>query len=276
MLDDGLQAPWPSDVLPAVKRFRLGDLVERPPIVFAADPTRPLWAPASGRIEGAGVVELAAADQPSYGIIVSQTCDLHDRTESQPFFEISPVYDVPPDTKGKLYLHKLTGPALPAGTWVADLRLTVPLEKGLLVDREPIRGFVDEQGEIDFAHRLGRRRDRAALADSINDVLFTEFKRRARNNNRAYKKVKEQLHAIMLAVAQGNRLEPVAVRVYFYSRSGPLDAPAEAFLEAWWDNAFKAAGAHDPSLNLLANVYRDGSCADVAMYDDLIPLGWLA
>jgi hypothetical protein len=272
MLDDGLQKPWPDDVLPAAKRFQLGDVIKSPPFFFAGDPKRPLWVPPGRGDEE--IVSVPEDARPPYGILVTQTCDLHDRTESQPFFEISPVYDMPEGMKRKGYFHPLDGPALGHGNWMADLRVTLSLEKGLLVGREPIRGFADEDGEVEFAALLGQRRDRAALHDAINQVLYREFDRKLSNNKNLRAAVREELQVVMLAVAEGNRSEPRAVKVYFYSNRGEFSERVHEFLESWWTSASEKAEQHAPQLRLVKNGYRDGSACDLAEYSSLIPLDW--
>ena len=44
----------------------------------------------------------------------------------------------------------LTRQPQPDGFWVADLRISLPLEKGALVGKEPIDGFDDEISRLTF------------------------------------------------------------------------------------------------------------------------------
>lgn len=287
MLDAGIPDEWPPEVIEAVARFRLGHVIEEPPLVYARDPRNRVWTPdGEGEGEGTEKVVSVSAEQFPYGIITTQTCDLAEQTRypRQPFVQLSPVYRyssdpaVAADVRKRQYLVELSGPRFADGIWVADLRLEGSAEKSVLVGREPLEAFRDEAEEIAFADTLGRRRDRAALANVVNDVLSRELgTKQSRNRNKA-KRVWESVYSTRLEVAEGVRLDPRAVRLHVVLHGDPASGDeaiveAKDWFEKWWDRTSPAAEASEPSLRLLANAYNDARAVHLPLFDRLIPFG---
>jgi hypothetical protein len=278
VIDDRIQEPWPDDVFDALRRFRLGHLIEDPPLSFEGFAAIPLWSPGNGdRPADNGPVEVPGCP---YAIITTQTCNIAERPPkgAWPWIQVSPVYRLADEEAigDRIYLHRLTAATLPAGVWVADLRLEVPLEKSHLVGRDPIDGFANEDDEIVFGEMLGRQRDRAALHDVVNDVLYGRWRKKRANNKSRARRLFENLHMVGMLIQQGTRLEPIAVELHFVGAGKPISEEDREWLEAWWDKASEEAQDSTPALNLFPNVYHDGSAMDITVYDDLIPLeAWL-
>lgn len=79
MIDEGLPAAWPLDVLEALRAFKQGSLVERPPIFYMAAPAHGIWdltCFAGTQDLAEDLIELAERDRPSHGLITTQTCDI--------------------------------------------------------------------------------------------------------------------------------------------------------------------------------------------------------
>lgn len=279
-IDEGIADGWPADIFEKLRDYRLGLLIKHPPLSFhgTGDPERQLWSPADGdRPSTDGQVDVPAAE---YGVITTQTCNIAERPPKGtfPWVQISPVYklDDADDVGDRLYLHSLSPPDLPPGNWVADLRLEAPVEKSVLVQHTPVPAFSSEDEEIAFGEMLGRQRDRAALHDNVNNVLYGRWRKKRSNNKPRAGRVFDEIHMVGLLIEDGSRLEPVAVECHFIGRGGELSDEAKDWLETWWDKAREEANAADPSLNLLPNQYHDGSAMDLELYDRLIPLeNWL-
>ena len=265
MIDDGIAEQWPPEVLKALARFKLGDLIAEPPMQFARNPDYPLWTPIGEELATGGpeLVELGAQQRPEKGIITTQTCDLNEQRR----------YPGPALLPGKPLLQahgRARGPGCPArarihspaerrrarrGTWVADLRLEVALEKSLLVGREPIGAFASEADEIEFAEKLGRRRDRAALGNAISEILDRGCATGRNTRNKA-KRVFDSVHSLGLAIVEGPRLNPVTVQMHVITRP-PAVAEAEVeermaelkdWFERWWDKAERPGQESEPQL----------------------------
>jgi len=278
VVDDGIENEWPEGVHDALRHFRQGHLIREPPLGFHGIGDSPLWTPADGqRLAADGPVDIAGCP---YGIITTQTCSIAERPPGgiQPWIQVSPVYELAEgeDRRDRIYLHPLTAPGLGSNRWIADLRVEVPLEKGILIGRAPIDAFADEEDAIEFAEMLGRQRDRAALHDGVNQILYGAWrKKRANNKNRA-RPVFEAIHMVGLLVEEGTRLEPIAVELHFIGRDGPIGDEYCDWLNEWWDVAHKKAAQESPALRLLPNAYHDGTAMNLTLYDELIALdGWL-
>jgi hypothetical protein len=277
-VDDGIEKEWPTGVHDALGRFRQGHLIADPPLAFHGIASSPLWTPPDVQRPAAdGPVDLAGYP---YAIITTQTCNIAERPPGgvQPWIQISPVYELAEgeDRRDRIYLHPLTAAGLGSDRWVADLRLEVPVEKGILLEREPVDAFADEDGAIQFAEMLGRQRDRAALHDVINKSLYGTWRRKRANNKKRARPVFESIHMVGLLVEEGTRLEPIAVELHLVGRDGPIPDEHQKWLNEWWDVAREKAEQENPALRLLPNTYHDGTAMNLTLYDELIALdGWL-
>ncbi len=279
MIQQGLGDPWPDEVQPAAQPFLQGHLIESPPFAYAADLRYPVWsltrtlaAETAEDERGVEVVELDEEYRPPYGIISSQSCDLteEDREPNQPWFGVYPVYKVATDSKllNRDYIYRLDPPDLDEGPCVADMRIELPLEKGVLVGRTPIEAFPDEAGYIAFANAMARRRGRPALHSVFNEMLLAttaELNRRTSRKKQS-RRVREKVHALRLAIEDGTRLKPAIARLYVVTQEEADDETRDWF-GAWWDEARQVAEAH--GLQLLPVSYSSGAYFDLDRYDTL-------
>lgn len=295
MIDEALIDPWPAELIEALEGWKQGDVIKEPPFLYAADLSRPLhglalamaareaadgYDPVSGDLMACEAEDVAS--RPPYGIIATQTCDLSERGRpAQPWFQVAPVYrsSRPADATLPRYQVRLDGPEFTSERWVADLRIEVPVEKTALIDRTPIAAFASETGYIAFGARLGHRQARAALADELEAAVVQPLRNRLRKNA-ASRKVRARTYGWGLRIAEGERLRPVAVKLYVYF-DGPLQAaeddPREAvsehareWYEKWWDSTREHA--EQAGFRLLENEYLDAGQADLSVYDQLIKL----
>jgi hypothetical protein len=283
LIDEGLTEPWPQEVIDAARHFQQGDLIEHPPIAYAASLDHPIWS--LTRLEaGSGddqseteYLGLDDEDRPPYGIITSQTCDVfEDRPQPlQPWFDVAPVYACPEDSPllKRDFIYPLDGFPAPQGDiWVVDLRLSASLEKGVLVGRKPTSPFGgDEQARIDFGVALGRRLARAALAGTIHAVIERTIDKHKRNTGR---RVGKRVYKLLLDIAEGTRLKPRTVRLHAVCRD-PFEGSItndemQDWFDTWYDEAREVAEQED--INLLAPVLHRAASMDVVMYDHLVEI----
>jgi len=283
VIDEGLEQPWPEPVPPAVEPFLQGHLIAQPPLFYAADLRHPIWrttrlvaddTPDADR--GEDFVDLTPEDRPAYGIITTQSCDLSEERPDprQPWLAVAPVYAVPDGSplRDREYIFELAPPELDGEIWVADLRIELPLEKGLLVGRSPIEAFPDEDGYTAFANFLARRRGRPALASIFHEVLGTTTRRikGERNAHRTLaRRARQNVYKLMLAIEDGTRLEPVAARLYVVT-DGPPTEDARAWFDLWWNQARTVAEAH--GLQLLPTGWLNATAVDLRLLDDLVEM----
>jgi hypothetical protein len=181
---------------------------------------------------------------------------------------------VPDDSplRDRDFVVELAPPELDADIWVADLRVEMPLEKGLLVGRDPIEAFRDEAGYIAFANFLARRRGRPALASVFHEVLSATTRRlkSARNAHRTLaRRARQNVYKLMLAIEDGTRLEPVAAKLYVVTDGAPTD-DARAWFDLWWNEARVVAERH--GLQLLPTGWLDATAVDLRLLDDLVEM----
>lgn len=279
MIDEGVPGEWPPEVVEAAAEVQQGDLISTPPLGYAASLRYPIWSLTRQEAEvGADSdpvhLSLHPDDGPEWGIVVSQTCDVSEEGAAmQPWVEICPVYEVDAAETPPEYMHLLNGMQAAEGRiWVADLRLTVPIEKGLLVGRargDPFAG--SEEARIDFGVKLGWRRARAALSAGVHVAIRETLKKRRANNKNAARAVRTCVYKLMLQV-QESRLKPRAVRLHVvYQVSGDCtDERMREWFERWWEKANEAA--KEEGIELLPTVFHDRTSMDVKLYDGLIPI----
>ncbi|HEY1714605.1 MAG TPA: hypothetical protein VGG07_17020 [Solirubrobacteraceae bacterium] len=283
MIDEGLEHPWPAPVPPAVEPFLQGHLIVQPPLFYVADLKHPIWG--TTRLiadampeadQGEDFVDLALEDRPPYGIITTQSCDLSEERPKprQPWLAVAPVYRVSDDSpvRDRDYVFELAPPELDGEIWVADLRIEMPLEKGLLVGRAPIDAFPDEDGYIAFGNFLARRRGRPALASVFHEVVSVTTRRlkEERNAQRTLaRRARQNVYKLMCAIEDGTRLEPVAAKLYVLT-DGPPTKDARAWFDLWWTQARVVAERH--GLQLLPTGWLDASNVDLRLVDDLVEM----
>jgi len=130
------------------------------------------------------VIEVDEEERPPFGIITSPGCDIDD-VRRKPWVQVSPVYDANEVYSSQLadvrrdavpHLVLLEPPDLD-GTWVADLRLELPVEKSWLAGRDPIPGFGSDERRRHFARRLAGRLERPALPSPVHDLVVRPLRR---------------------------------------------------------------------------------------------------
>lgn len=244
---------WPLGVLAALQQFNQGDLVASPPLAYLTHPAAPIWAESRRFAE-----ELAAADEPMkpeiitfpeqlvppYGMIVSQTCDIAEEDSEQPVWpwvQIVPVYDMNGQLDGgdeKLlrkgrgtarYLHV---PLLNHGFYVADMRLSFPVEKGWLASQTRIDGFGSEELRQRVGDRLAYLSGRPAFGGgfvaSIQKPLRSTLKSLKTADRSLYDEVIAKIPD--LGVRLDSRLQPTTAQIVVL-----CDEPLSSTLHKWWE-----------------------------------------
>lgn len=276
MIDEDLE-PWSEDVRDAVSRFRQGHLVEEPPVFYAADLRHPVWGQTHALAADAEaddtttiLIELDPDQGPPLGIVTTQDCDLD--SEAQPWFAVAPVYPVDdPRLLEREYVHPLDPPDR-TGDWLADLRIEMPLEKGALVGRDPIEAFPNDDGYLDFAQLLSRRRGRPALADVLHELIDRTMRAMRQESNalrNLCRRARRQVDRLMLAIPQGTRSRPEAVQLYVVI-DGEADDDVREWFGEWWDRARLIA--ERDGLQLLPVAWLDAHTCDLRLIDELVEI----
>lgn len=187
------------------------------------------WAAPAGRdpllnIEGAEM-DWAAVDAGSadggWVMITSQTCDIAGVGPGarQPFVDVSPVYRLPADysphaldairTHQVTYLKELTRPP-GVGSYVVDLRLSMPVSKALLVTSEPIEAWATEYDRLVLAEHIATRARRPALHDALSSELTRSLGAYISGTHKNKPEWWQHVEQLRLRI-KGDRLQPTAV-----------------------------------------------------------------
>ena len=257
MIDKGLprfRAEWPDGVLELLSQFVQGDLVANPPIGYFADPTSPIWEPSRRYAEQLSITNDTSEGDiiyfpdealPPYGMITTQTCDLVEADSERPrwpWVQLIPVYDLEDQLNSgqKELLRKGVGqrillhvPALESGFYVADFRLSFPVEKGWLAKQGRIDGFGTEELRQRVADRLAHLAGRPAFAGSfvstIQQPLVDALKDLKRANAGGFKRFYETV--VEVGTRIDSRLNPTTVQVVVICSKELSKDDLE-----WWNN----------------------------------------
>lgn len=224
-IDDMVPAPWPEHVVTALDQWRQGHLIRGNLCVWlgvggAQDPVTGDDFSNEGEALTAAT---AGIGDTGYMAIVSQTCDIAATGPGMrhPFIQVCPVRDIGTafstdkvnqirDGEVVEYVYLTAAPEL-TKEWAVDLRLSVPVSKGVLVARQPIEGFASEEDELVLAARIAAKFERPALHDYLSKELvndFTTFLSTAKRSEEWCDDV-EQLRLEI----EGSRLAPKRIRL---------------------------------------------------------------
>jgi len=286
LIQEGLDEIWPEQVSKALDPFKQGHLIERPPIFYAGDLEHAVWSPSralaaeamdAGETPGEAIVELEPDQGPPFGLITSQTCEIVEERPDplQPWVQVAPVYCCDPEL-GLLdrdFVVRLNPPDLDGGeAWIADLRIEVPVEKGMFVGRDPIEAFPTEADYDELGDLLGQRRGRPALHGVFHDVLnvtMGNMKRESKTMRKKARRIREGIYKLKLAIEDGTRLEPIAAKLYVVTQGTPTEEAREWF-DDWWNRARETAATS--RLELLPNGWLNARQLEVDLeyYESLI------
>ncbi|MFJ9567761.1 hypothetical protein ACIRQQ_48060 [Streptomyces fuscichromogenes] len=280
--------PWPREISAAAEKFHQGHLVEDVRLLYMGSPQSPATSftsentePDDGRLLRPLILPQSHAYR--YGIITSATCDVAEAGDHKnPFFQVSPVFDISgnlrpgqekPLIEGRFgdFVY-LSQQPIPDGLWVADLRVSIPIEKGALVGRVPIDAFLTEEDRIAFAARLARRVSRAALSEDLHDLVVSSLndwiKKKEGDIRNAGSGAFTDVERVALNII-GDRLHPRSVQVVVFEETR-LEKEDRAVWREW----------RHKSRNILKNahikldpcIFRTLAKMPVREYERLVPL----
>jgi hypothetical protein len=240
------------EVVTSLDRWRQGDLVRRVRVSWAvecgqADPLCGLAAD----LEADGLWTVAWVPGPAdrllgerLGVIVSQTCDIgaNGPGSRHPTIQVAPVVDlenIPPRRAADVLVGKttdmvaLTGLSLPSGHWAADLRISLPVSKAVLLTQEPVRGFESESEEIAFSEKVSTKYSRPALHDHIANDLTASLNRLIRSQRGKGEVWMDRVEQVRVRVTDGTRLAPKAVELIVVTLDESLSPRERVPLRNW-------------------------------------------
>lgn len=152
-------------------------------------------------------------------MITTQTCDIAAQGPGarHSFVDVSPVFAVSEMSENqwkdisrfrRVDRVALTSPALD-GQWVCDLRVSYPVSKGLLLEREPIDGWATEEDRLDFGLAVGFKKLRPAVHDVIPGDFSTSLGNHLKTGPKAAPEWRDHVEQVRVRI-HGDRLHPTA------------------------------------------------------------------
>lgn len=194
--------------------------------------------PAPPSVEPTGGLELV----PEWSIITSQTCDIAAAGPGarHPVVQVSPLVNldgVDPSKVTAIRRHAnvdLTPvPKVPGGgTWAADLRISLPVSKAVLLRQDRSHGFYDSAEALAFAERVAAKYRRPALHDELTGEFITGLSKAVTQGKKAGQPWTDSIEQLRLLVTAGDKLSPKSVAVLAIMLE-PLSLEERRPLQAW-------------------------------------------
>ena len=287
-IDGGLESDWPDEIHDAVSSLRQGDLVQSPPFVYYADGAQPIFALtrdwAAAKDGRSGVVSATdPASRPPYGVIATHTCDLVEearpdktRQPKRPWVQVAPVYfrrssagEARAIRGARRFDYLVWMSALGEhddGVWVADLRISVPVEKGWFVGRDHWPGFTDADPVTELAARVAKLATRPAYPLALNDRVLRPLADRLQQLCDDFP-ASDGIQEVSLELGY-QRDDPEFVRVIFIGEEN-IPAKVQQALMTWWTTTF--ADDQPAGLVVLEPQFTTYDEMDVRRYKRLEP-----
>lgn len=226
-----------EDVVTALDSWRQGDLVSGLRLMWAVpacgdalfgdeamETARPGW---EGVVCDLPSVDASGADPRQtaldFGIVTTQTCDIGalGPGRKHPTVQVSPLLRLdqlgPSQAasvragKTKYFVHVTAVPA--PGEWAVDLRISIPVSKGVLCLQERTHGFTNEQQSLEFANRIASRYARPAMHDAVEEYLVPRLRALVGAATAAGQTWPERVEQFRLRVTGGTRLAPTELEL---------------------------------------------------------------
>jgi hypothetical protein len=157
-----------------------------------------------------------------YGIITSQTCDIaatgpgarHPTVQVSPLIWLDSLGERADMVRRGATVDMIVVPNVrPAGEWAADLRISIPVSKGVLLDRGRRRGFKNAESELAFAEAIALKYWRPALHDAVEGLLVRSLDSFIRGERVRGVQWVDSVEQFRIMVNRGTRLQPSEVTI---------------------------------------------------------------
>jgi len=275
---------WGDEARTALDGWRQGDLVETGKTLLWIGPggSDPITSTAGGDPLADRVLVIAKQPEGTgFSVITSQTCDVigEGPGSTQPWVQVSPVCRIPDaDTNLIAQIHdrralnyfKVTGMKL-EGFYAADLRLSQPISKAVLLEQKPRRAFDETLAPV-FAEQLSMKAGRVSLHDLLSDSLARALGSMVASEVKAgtWPAYVEQFR---IGISQGTALNPLA---FYLLAVTEVDATADVTkkIERCFERWKKDSRAELRRANIVPGkvVVRDLAGLPIATYRNTFPL----
>jgi hypothetical protein len=254
-LDDLLPEPWTPELLAALDRWRQGHLlaVEKGVWLGPAGGGDPVTGDSLAGNVGEVRARSDSFGDTGYMAVISQTCDIAGAPALRhPFVQACPVRDIAAFPSEKIqqikdrHVHdyvSLTQPPLAGVEWAVDLRVTVPVSKGVLAAADPVDGFATSEDEILLGHRVASKFARPAVHDVLAGAVFDSL-RNCLSRNKKSQTWCDNIEQLRLEILEGTVLQPKRVRLLVYTDTDLGAADRKPLRDEWKSHkkALKSVG----------------------------------
>lgn len=287
-VDDLLPESWTPEVLDALGLWRQGHLlpIEKGVWLAPAGIDDQVTGDSAPGTQGALRARSDDFGDTGYMAVVSQTCDIADGPgRKHPFVQACPVRDISgfrwqliqqiKDRHVNDYVW-LSQPPVDGAVWAADLRVTVPVSKGVLLTVSPVQGFADDEDELQLGHRLGGKLMRPAIHDALAGPVFAAL----RNCLSRSKKSQtwtwcDEVEQLRLEILEGTALMPKRVRLLVLTDTKFGASERKVLREEWkaHKHSIKAAGIEWTGASFMTldacsvKQYRESIAIDIPTLD---------
>jgi hypothetical protein len=185
-------------------------------------------------------------DVPRLGIITSQTCDIMGSGPGakHPVVQVSPLIllsslnaDRAAAVRKGMVVELFHLPAFDGGLWAVDLRISLPVSKGVLLVQQPRPGFNNEAQALEFAERVAAKSRRPAVHDAISDYLVDSLNKLVKRQRASGAGWVDRVEQFRVRVTAGDRLAPQELEVMVVTLDGALTAAERQPLRNWYPEA---------------------------------------
>ena len=162
--------------------------------------------------------------------------------------------------------------ATPRGhRWFADLRLLVPISKGMLLDRQPLDGFTSEAESLAFGEILAQKFRRPATHEALSEALPEMLKSFIQSsaggaNRQCFAKVEQ----VRLWILDGDRLNPQRAQLLVLTDKGALDQGEQDQWAGLNQKASELFRQHD--IDYAPLVHWDVNAMPASVYRQTVPI----
>ncbi|WP_141772698.1 hypothetical protein [Mycobacterium malmoense] len=244
-LDDLIPEEWPPEVVAALNNWRQGHLLSVETGVWLGpagvdDPVTRDSAPGNpGDLRARSDV----FGDTGYMAVISQTCDIAvgGPGRRHPFVQACPIRNIAGFPRQKIEQIELgnvveyvllSQPPEAGAVWAVDLRVAVPVSKGVLAAAHPVEGFATEEDEILLSYKVADKFARPAVHDTLASPVFKSL-RQFVSASKTTDTWCDDIEQVRLDIMEGTRLQPKRVRLIVYTdikvsevNRGPL--------RGWW------------------------------------------
>jgi hypothetical protein len=285
-LDDLLPEAWTPEVLDALEHWRQGHLlaIEKGVWLGPAGAEDPVTGDAAPGNAGELRARADSFGDTGYMAVVSQTCDIAGGPGLRhPFVQACPVRDISELPQQRIQQIRdrhapeyvwLSQPPQDGSVWAVDLRVTVPVSKGVLAACTPVEGFATAEDELLLGHRFASKLTRPAVHDALAGDVFNSL-RNCLSRSKRTQTWCDGIEQLRLEILEGIALQPKRVRLLVITDTKFSAADRQTLRDEWKSHrkALKKAGIEWAPICFVmvdeckVKQYRDAVAIDIPTLD---------